>query len=83
MFLKVQGLNLPKDLNILASVTHVQESAGGSFFIGLAAAISEFKCLIKIQLKSRVLKIFDWVKTGLVRLDLRKVNYTAFFIFCL
>lgn len=50
-------------------------------FIGLAAAISEFKCLIKIQLKSRVLKIFDWVKTGLVCLDLRKVNSTAFLSF--
>lgn len=28
-------------------------------FIGLAVVISEFKCLIKIQLESRVLKNFD------------------------
>lgn len=43
---------------MLASVTHVQESAGGSFFVELVAVLGEFKCLIKIQLNSDILKHF-------------------------
>lgn len=33
-FFRSLGLNLLKDWNILASVTHVHESAGGSFLLG-------------------------------------------------
>lgn len=72
-FFRSLGLNLPKDWNILASVTHVHKSAGGSFL--LVAVISVFKCLIKIQLNSDVLK--NWVKIACS--SLRKINSTAFF----
>lgn len=49
--------------------------------IGLAVVISEFKYLIKIQLKSRELKNFDWVKIGLGRLGVRKISSRAFLPF--
>lgn len=75
------GPELPEEFDYIAVCDSCSGKCWRFFLIGLVLVLSEFKSLTKIQLKSRVLKNFSWLKIGLLCLGLKEVSSRAFLSF--
>lgn len=75
------GPKLPKEFDCIRVCDSCSGKCWRFLLIGLVLVISEFKCLVKIQRKSRVLKNFSWLKIGLLRLGLKEISSRAFLSF--
>lgn len=71
------GPKLPEGFDYIGVCDSHSAKCWRCLLIELVVVVSEFKCLIKIQLKSRVLKNFSWLKIGLLRLGLREISSGA------